>query len=169
LPNVTLPSKIDIYAYTQRTSFMKIRPMQPDDIPAVHAMILALGAHHDDVNAAVTPETLLRDGIGPHPWIRFLVAEDASGLQAYAALLPLAKIVDGIRGIDINHMYVAEGLRGRGVGRMLVDAAAGVARELGCTYIFIGTAPDNTAAQAAYLACGFERWTYSGPRFRLSI
>ena len=77
-------------------------------------------------------------------------------LQAYAALLPLAKIVDGIRGIDINHMYVAEGLRGRGVGRQLVDAAANVGRALGCTYLFIGTAPDNIAAQDA-LACGFAR------------
>ena len=148
---------------------MQIRPMRVDDIPAVHAMILALGAHHGDLDAAVTPETMLRDGIGPHPWIRFLVAEDADGLQGYAALLPLAKIVDGVRGIDINHMYVAEGLRGRGVGRQLVDAAADVGRALGCTYLFIGTAPDNIAAQDAYLACGFARWADGGPRFRLSI
>lgn len=148
---------------------MQIRPMRVDDIPAVHAMILALGAHHGDLDAAVTPETIMRDGIGPHPWIRFLVAEDTDGLQAYAALLPLAKIVDGVRGIDINHMYVAEGLRGRGVGRQLVDAAANVGRALGCSYMFIGTAPDNIVAQDAYLACGFARWADGGPRFRLSI
>jgi len=148
---------------------MQIRPMRVDDIPAVHAMILALGAHHGDLDAAVMPETIMRDGIGPHPWIRFLVAEDADGLQGYAALLPLAKIVDGVRGIDINHMYVAEGLRGRGVGRQLVDAAADVGRELGCSYLFIGTAPDNIAAQNAYLACGFARWADGGPRFRLLI
>ena len=147
---------------------MQIRPMRVDDIPAVHAIILALGAHQGDLDADVTAETIMRDGIGPHPWIRFLVAEDTDGLQAYAALLPLAKIVDGIRGIDINHMYVAEGLRGRGVGRQLVDAAANVGRALGCTYLFIGTAPDNIAAQDA-LACEFARWADGGPRFRLSI
>ncbi|MFT5629568.1 MAG: GNAT superfamily N-acetyltransferase [Gammaproteobacteria bacterium] len=148
---------------------MKIRPMRVDDIPAVHEMILALGAYHGDLDAAVTPETILRDGIGPHPWIRFLVAEDADGLQGYAALLPLAKIADGIRGVDINHMYVAEGLRRQGIGRKLIDAATDVARTLGCAYLFIGTAPDNIAAQEAYLACGFARWTDGGPRFRLPI
>ena len=84
-------------------------------------------------------------------------------------LLPLAKIVDGIRGVDINHMYVAEPMRGRGLGRQLLDASADVARALGCTYMFIGTAPDNTAAQDAYLACGFERWADAGPRFRRAI
>jgi GNAT superfamily N-acetyltransferase len=90
-------------------------------------------------------------------------------LQGYAALLPLAKIADGIRGVDINHMYVAEGLRRQGIGRKLIDAATDVARTLGCAYLFIGTAPDNIAAQEAYLACGFARWTDGGPRFRLPI
>jgi len=143
--------------------------MQIADIPAVHAMVLALGAYHHDFDAKVTPDTMERDGFGPHPWVRFLVAEDAGGLQGYAALLPLAKIVDGMRGIDINHMYVRDVMRGRGVGRMLVDAAEGVAADLGCTYMFIGTAPDNIPAQNAYLACGFERWAEAGPRFRRAV
>lgn len=148
---------------------MQIRPMIKADIPAVHQMILALGAYHGDLDAAVTQQTMLRDGFGPHPWVHFLVADDGETLQAYAALLPLAKVADGLRGIDINHMYVTKPMRGRGVGRMLVEASADLAHELGCTYMFIGTAPDNIAAQNAYLACGFERWADTGPRFRRTV
>ena len=129
-------------------------------------MIRALGAYHGDVDVKITSDTLARDALGPHPWVRVIVAENADGLQAYAALLPLAKIVDGLRGIDINHMYVAEGLRGQRIGRQLIYAAANIARTLGCSYMFIGTAPENVDAQAAYLACGFERWADGGPWFR---
>ena len=111
-------------------------------------MIRALGAYHGDVDVKITSDTLARDALGPHPWVRVIVAENADRLQAYAALLPLAKIVDGLRGIDINHMYVAGGLRGQGIGRQLIYVAADIARTLGCSYMFIGTAPENVDAQA---------------------
>lgn len=148
---------------------MKIRPMEIADIATVHSMILALGAYHGDLDAKVTPETLRRDGFGPHPWVRFLVAYDDAGIHGYAAVLPLAKIVDGLRGIDINHMYITEDRRRHGIGRALIEAAAEIGRDLACSYMFIGTAPDNISAQNAYLACGFERWGESGPRFRREL
>ncbi len=148
---------------------MKIRPLVEADVPAVHVMILALGAYHQDFDAKVTVTSLKRDALGDHPWVRILVAEDEAGLMGYVALLPLAKVADGLRGIDINHMYVAAAVRGRGIGRALIEASADVAHALGCSYMFIGTAPQNTAAQAAYLACGFSRWADAGPRFRRAI
>ena len=128
-------------------------------------MIRALGAYHGDVDVKITSDTLARDALGPHPWVRVIVAENADGLQAYAALLPLAKIVDGLRGIDINHMYVAEGLRGQGIGRQLIYAAADIARTLGCSYMFIGTAPENVDAQAHTLPADLNAGPMAGHGF----
>ena len=82
----------------------------------------------------------------------------------------MSRIADGWRGIDLNHMYVRETHRGKGIGRALVEAAKTYAKSNACTYMFIATAPDNTAAQAAYLACGFEAQPASdGPRFRMQL
>ena len=44
----------DLAAKVERHPVMQIRPMRVDDIPAVHAIILALGAHHGDLDADVT-------------------------------------------------------------------------------------------------------------------
>jgi len=143
-----------------------IRPMHPSDAPTVVDMITALSAFHNDT-ADVTVQSLLRDTDPSAPWMYVFVAEDAGTLIGYMALLPLAKIADGRRGIDINHIYVAESYRGQGVGRALLAQAEAHAKSLGCRYMFISTAPQNTAAQDAYRACGFADFPQSGgPRFR---
>jgi [ribosomal protein S18]-alanine N-acetyltransferase len=49
--------------------------------------------------------------------------------------------------VDADH-------RQQGVGRALVDALAGVARERGCYGMWVATEPDNAAALATYRAAG---------------
>ena len=44
--------------------------------------------------------------------------------------------------------------RKQGVGRSLVEALAGLARERGCYGMWVATEPDNAAALATYLAAG---------------
>lgn len=146
-----------------------IRPMIPADIPAVAAMIAEFSAFHD-APAAVTAETLTRDTNPAAPWMHVFVAELDEKLIGYMILLPLAKIADGLRGLDINHMFVAEDHRGTGIARQFVVAAKIKARSLFCSYIFISTSEENAAAQAAYQAIGFApRPDPGGPRFRLQL
>ena len=55
----------------------------------------------------------------------------------------------------LQELYVAPRLRGRGIGRALLEAALATAREAGATFIDLGTAETDTAARALYESLGF--------------
>jgi GNAT superfamily N-acetyltransferase len=57
----------------------------------------------------------------------------------------------------MNDLYVAEGRRGEGIGRALIEASAEVARERGAHHLEWTTAPDNETAQRLYDSTGAER------------
>lgn len=57
----------------------------------------------------------------------------------------------------MNDLYVDEAARGEGVGRALIEASAGVARERGTHHLEWATAPDNVAAQRLYDKTGATR------------
>jgi GNAT superfamily N-acetyltransferase len=57
----------------------------------------------------------------------------------------------------MNDLYVDENARGEGVGRVLIEASAAVARERGAAYLEWATAPGNIRAQALYDSTGAER------------
>lgn len=146
-----------------------IRPLETDDIPDVVRMIHELTAFHNDTGTA-SIETVTRDTTGPNPWWHVFVAVLDGQMIGYMVLLPLSKVADGTRGIDINHLYLRDGHRGAGVGRAFIETAAQFAAANACSYLHIATAAENTAAQNAYLACGFEaRPDPDGPRFRMAI
>jgi ribosomal protein S18 acetylase RimI-like enzyme len=46
-------------------------------------------------------------------------------------------------------------MRGRGLGRALLDGAMGAAREHGATRMDLGTSEDDVAARALYESAGF--------------
>lgn len=55
----------------------------------------------------------------------------------------------------LEELYVVPGLRGRGIGRALLEATMDAAREAGATRIDLGTGETDTAARALYESCGF--------------
>ena len=145
-----------------------IRGVEPDDMPFLLSMIRALAAHHDDVpniNAAV----LERDVFGNPPWVYILVAETKGEVIGYVALSPLTQLQLGRRGVDMHHLFVGRPYRGMGVGRQLIESAKQKARALSCSYMTVGTHPENSEAQAAYLTCGFERRDAVHPRFHFPL
>jgi len=60
----------------------------------------------------------------------------------------------------LNDLYVSESARGKGAGRALIEAGAGLAREAGATHLVWETAPDNHRAQALYDTTGAEKSTW---------
>jgi ribosomal protein S18 acetylase RimI-like enzyme len=55
----------------------------------------------------------------------------------------------------LQELYVAPPVRGRGIGRALLEATLDAAREAGATYIDLNTGETDTAARALYESCGF--------------
>lgn len=84
--------------------------------------------------------TVLLAGGGPDgiSLFRFRPALWAEGLEAY-----------------LQELYVAPLLRGRGIGRALLEATMDLARERGAAGIDLNTGETDTAARALYESCGF--------------
>lgn len=147
---------------------IKIRDMTQDDVPQVLRMIAGLAAWHDD-KADIDAARLTRDALGPDRWLRVLVADGGAHLVGYAALVPMAQLQFGVRGMDMHHLFVTRDARGNGVGRALVRECEAAARAADCRFLTVGTHPDNHTAARFYEAAGFARRSGSGPRFSLRL
>lgn len=145
-----------------------IRRAEPTDLVALLGLVEGLTRYHDDV-PRLTRDSLERDVLGPVPWFHVLVAARGAEVLGYAALLPLARLGYGERGLDLHHLFVTEAERRRGTGTALVHASEDLARDLGCSYVIIGTHPGNWAAQEYYQRLGFDSMANTAVRFTRSL
>jgi ribosomal protein S18 acetylase RimI-like enzyme len=58
----------------------------------------------------------------------------------------------------LEDLYVADDARGTGLGRALLEAALGRARERGCARVELDVNEKNEAALALYRSAGFDSW-----------
>ncbi|MBW4709400.1 GNAT family N-acetyltransferase [Roseobacter sp. YSTF-M11] len=142
--------------------------MTEEDLPRVQEMVEKLAEHHGDI-ATVTVEELARDVLGANPWVRILIAEQQGDVVGYAALCPVAQMQFGARGMDLQHLFVEARARRMGAGKALIRASQKQARAEGCTYLSVGTHPENTLVHDIYPAMGFDRLDPPGPRFRIAL
>ncbi len=145
-----------------------ITPARPADLPEILRMVRALSAFHGDT-AKVTLEQLQSFFFDTGAPASALLAWDGDTVIGYAGLLPHLRLHSGGKTLDVQHLYIVETHRGRGVGRALIAAARELADKTGCFRLTIGTDPDNTAAQAAYRAMGWDDITGAGPRFQMLL
>jgi ribosomal protein S18 acetylase RimI-like enzyme len=108
-------------------------------------------ARDDTHNRAFLERFLGDDG-------QLLVARDGSGAAVgFANLYWTFSSTTAEEHVLLNDLFVSDDVRGGGVGRALIDAAAAVARERGSTTLSWQTALDNRAAQRLYERVGAER------------
>ena len=152
---------IDILENTIREQTISVRPARRSDCRAVARMIEELAKHHGDV-PLISEDALRASVFTTEPWLTILVAERDERLVGYAGLVRGFKLHFGQRTLDLHHLYIAPDMRGKGVGRQLIDAATHMARTLDCVELTVSTQSHNIAAQNTYSACGFVKTQNAG-------
>lgn len=151
-----------------------IRPARLDDVPALAALYAQLDIVHAQAEPTLipTPEELPRRSEDIEDTIRdpmapmFVALEhpDDGEYEGDGRLVGFAKV--RVRQLgrywkvermpEVDELAVSEGVRGMGVGRMLMSAAEEWARGSGYPEIWVAAWAFNTPASTLYARQGFE-------------
>ena len=145
-----------------------IRPATPADLPAIGRLgALLVRVHHDfdpDRFIAATPQT--EQGYASflgtqlaEPNTVILVAERAGAVLGYAFAGVEGRDYMSLRGPAgvLYDIVVDPAHRGRGVGRMLLDATLAALKARGAPRVVLSTAERNEPAQRLFARAGFRR------------
>ena len=109
---------------------LSIRPATIKDASLLASMILELAQYEKlDHEAAVTPESIARDGFGPHPKFRAVIAEVDGKPAGYAVFFGFYSTFQGRAGLFLEDLYVRPSLRKQGIGQALLNYVARIAWE----------------------------------------
>jgi GNAT superfamily N-acetyltransferase len=134
-----------------------IRPATRADIPRILAFIRALAAYERAPEAAIATEAdLERDGFGPNPFYFCLIAEHNCRPAGFALYFFNYSTWLGRPGIYLEDLFVEPELRGRGIGRAMLERVAAVAAENGCQRLEWAVLDWNTPSIEFYRAMGAE-------------
>jgi phosphinothricin acetyltransferase len=131
---------------------MIVRELVADDWPAVRA-IYEEGIRSGNATFERAPPSW-EAWDEAHPRLR-LVAERDGSVVGWAALSPASsrRCYRGVGGVSV---YVAEGARGEGVGRALLQRLVERSKEAGYWTLTAGVFPENEASLRLHRACGFS-------------
>jgi len=84
-----------------------------------------------------------------------LIARDSEQILGWAALSPVSsrQVYAGVAEVSI---YVADGMRGHGIGKALLDSLIASSERNQIWTLQAGIFPENTASVAFHKACGFR-------------
>ena len=132
---------------------MLVRPLDPDDYPAV-ATIFAEGIATGLATFETTVPTWDEWDAAHLPEHR-LVAELDDEVAGWIAVVPYSSR-SAYRGVGEDSVYVGERARGQGVGHALLEAVIESARTGGLWTLQAGIFPENEASLALHRSLGFR-------------
>ena len=107
---------------------LKIRAATADDASLLAAMILELAEYdHLAHEAAVTPESIARDGFGPRPKFRAVIAEIDGKPAGYAVFFEFYSTFQARAGLFLDDLFVRPQFRKQGLGQALLAHVARIA------------------------------------------
>jgi GNAT superfamily N-acetyltransferase len=112
---------------------LRIRPATREDVPVLLALIHELAAYERKGHKAVVRENdLARDGFGPDPKFRALLAEWEGEPAGYASTFYFYSTYEGRPALFIEDLFVLEKFRGKGIGKALLAEVAKLALKENC-------------------------------------
>ena len=112
---------------------LRIRTATPNDVSLLRSMILELAEYeHVRDRVVVTEADLARDGFGPQPKFRALIAEWDRQPVGYALFFDAYSTWEGRPALFLEDLFVRSQFRSKGIGRALLASVACVARQENC-------------------------------------
>jgi GNAT superfamily N-acetyltransferase len=109
---------------------LSIRPATIKDASLLASMILELAEYEKLAHeAGVTAESIARDGFGPKPKFRAIIAELDGKPAGYAVFFEFYSTFQGRAGLFLEDLYVRPSLRKQGIGQALLNYVARIAWE----------------------------------------
>jgi len=141
-----------------------VRPIRPDDVPAVVGLVRELADYERALSEVLLTEEQLRASLfGDSPALFGHVAQDDGGAVVGVALWFLNfSTWRGTHGIHLEDLYVQPGHRGRGLGRELLRTLAAVCVERGYSRLEWSVLDWNAPSIDFYRAAGavpMDEWT----------
>lgn len=124
---------------------VSLRDMVPADVPAVHELEVRL------FPVDAWPLQMFFDELVQAETRRYLVAEVAGEIVAYAGLMCIEPIA------DVQTIAVVPELEGSGIGSALLTELIAEARRRSAADVLLEVRADNPRAQQLYLRFGFEQ------------
>src|SRR5262245_35732096 len=132
---------------------VEIRAMRASDWPSVVA-IFAEGIATRGATFETDAPSYESFDASHHAEQRFVASEDGR-VVGWAALAPTSSRAC-YAGVAESSVYIAESVRGRGVGRALMEALLESAKTAGIWTIHAGMFPENAASVALHESLGFR-------------
>jgi GNAT superfamily N-acetyltransferase len=111
---------------------LSIRPATVEDAPLLDQFSRELAVYDRKPDAVlIGVDALVRDGFGPQPKFRALIADWNAQSVGYALFFGFYSSWRG-PGLFLEDLFVRETFRNRGIGRALLRHVAGIARREGC-------------------------------------
>ena len=142
----------------------RIRPVAPDDVPAVVELVYDLAEYERAREQChLTVEQLRAALFGPAPALFGLVAVDDGGaVVGYALYFLNFSTWEGVHGLYLEDLYVRPDVRGSGLGKALLRALAGIAVDRGYARVEWWVLDWNAPSIAFYESLGavaMDDWT----------
>src|SRR6266849_2316270 len=112
---------------------LSIRPATVNDVTLLKTLIRELAELEREPDAVVITEAdLLRDGFGPQPRFRALIAEWDGQPAGYAFFFGFYSTWEGRPGLFLEDLFVRSQFRGKGIGKSLLASVARIAQAENC-------------------------------------
>lgn len=132
-----------------------IRSAESADVPALLTMIRALAEYEKLTHLCTSTEAdLERELFGPRPAAEVLIAREGDVPAGFALFFPTFSTFLGRRGLWLEDLFVVPAQRGRGIGKSLLKAVAGIALARGCGRFEWAVLDWNTPAIRFYEGLG---------------
>jgi GNAT superfamily N-acetyltransferase len=134
-----------------------VRPACPEDSSEILRLLRLLAAFEQSPDGVIiTEDVIRRDGFGGNRRFEVLLAEVDGRVRGAAVLYLAYSSWRGAKTLMIHDLFVEPVVRGVGIGRALLAAAARRANEDGCCRMDVNVLAWNAPARRFYRSLGFS-------------